>query len=117
MFVSQVPCADAGASHGLLISNFDWSTGTQWERARKDKWALRVLGLQPLPEETGDHAGKQLKEKEEKQKLCAYVRPLCGYLPVEPGHHAVLSTAGRQDALALRVAQSDGGVSDTFHRV
>ena len=57
------------------------STAKRWLAARNDKWALRVLGLQALPEGTGDHA--------------------------------VLSTAGRQDALALRVAQSDdGGVSD-----
>ena len=80
MFVSQVPCADAGASRDQS-SRMDWSTQKRWVVARNDKWALRVLGLQALPEGTGDHA--------------------------------VLSTAGRQDALALRVAQSDdGGVSD-----
>ena len=57
------------------------STAKRLLAARNDKWALRELGLQALPEGTGDHA--------------------------------VLSTAGRQDALALRVAQSDdGGVSD-----
>ena len=66
MFVSQV---------------LNMSTAKRWLAARNDKWALRELGLQALPEGTGDHA--------------------------------VLSTAGRQDALALRVAQSDdGGVSD-----
>jgi hypothetical protein len=84
MFVSQVPCANAGASHGLHnkldLSLFHRLVEAQTKR-RNNRWALKELGLEPLPEVRGDLAG--------------------------------LSMAGRQDARALRGAQSDdGGVSD-----
>jgi regulator of protease activity HflC (stomatin/prohibitin superfamily) len=84
MFVSQVPCANAGASHGLHkkldLSLFHRLVEAQTKR-RNNRWALKELGLEPLPEARGDLAG--------------------------------LSMAGRQDARALRGAQSDdGGVSD-----
>jgi hypothetical protein len=84
MFVSQVPCANAGASHGLHnkldLSLFNRLVEAQTKR-RNNRWALKELGLEPLPEARGDLAG--------------------------------LSMAGRQDARALRGAQSDdGGVSD-----
>ena len=36
MFVSQVPCADAGASPGLLISELDWSIMCERERANQE---------------------------------------------------------------------------------
>jgi hypothetical protein len=84
MFVSQVPCANAGASHGLHnkldLSLVHRLVEAQTKR-RNNRWALKELGLEPLPEVRGDLAG--------------------------------LSMAGRQDARALRGAQSDdGGVSD-----
>jgi regulator of protease activity HflC (stomatin/prohibitin superfamily) len=84
MFVSQVPGANAGASHGLHnkldLSLFHRLVEAQTKR-RNNRWALKELGLEPLPEVRGDLAG--------------------------------LSMAGRQDARALRGAQSDdGGVSD-----
>jgi regulator of protease activity HflC (stomatin/prohibitin superfamily) len=84
MFVSQVPCANAGASHGLHnkldLSLFHRLVEAQTKR-RNNRWALKELGLEPLPEVRRDLAG--------------------------------LSMAGRQDARALRGAQSDdGGVSD-----